>query len=67
MSEWILSIGEMILTGECRVLRENNKKLHDFCLSPNIIVVIKSRKVRWARHVVRVGRGDRYAYKFFVE
>jgi hypothetical protein len=29
--------------------------------SPNIIRVIKSRKMRWAGHVAHMGRGDMYA------
>ena len=36
------------------------KKLHNLYYSPNIIRVIKFRKLRWAENVVRMeeGRGD---------
>jgi hypothetical protein len=40
-------------TGEWR--RLHNKQLHDLCSSPNIIRVIKSRRMRWAGHVARMG------------
>jgi len=39
--------------------------LNDLYCSPNIVRVIKSRKMRWARHVVRVG-DDRCAYRVLV-
>jgi hypothetical protein len=39
--------------GEWRKLR--NKELNDLYCSPNIIRVIKSRRMSWARHVVRGG------------
>jgi hypothetical protein len=32
-------------------------KLHNLYYSPNIVKVIKSRKMRWAGHVVRMGEG----------
>jgi hypothetical protein len=32
-----------------------NEELHSFYSSPNIIRVIKSRRMRWARHVARMG------------
>lgn len=41
------------VTGECRKL--HNEDLNDLCFSPNIVRVIKSRRTRWAGHVVRVG------------
>jgi hypothetical protein len=31
--------------------------LHNLYSSPNIVRVIKSRRMRWARHVVRMGKG----------
>jgi len=30
--------------------RLHNKKLHKLCFSPNIIRMIKSRRIRWAGH-----------------
>ena len=41
------------VTGEWR--RLNNKELHDLYCSPNIVRVIKSRRMRWAGHVARMG------------
>jgi hypothetical protein len=43
------------VTGDWRRLR--NEELHNFYSSPNHIWVIKSRRIRWARHVAR--RGER--------
>jgi hypothetical protein len=40
------------VTGEWRKL--HNKVLHDLYSSPNIVWVIKSRRMRWARHVARM-------------
>jgi hypothetical protein len=42
------------VTGERRKL--HNKELHDFYSSPSIIIIIKSRRMRWAGHVARMGR-----------
>jgi hypothetical protein len=46
------------VTGERR--RLHNKELHALYSSPNIILVIKSRRLRWAGHVARMGerRGE---------
>jgi hypothetical protein len=33
----------------------NNDKLHSLCSSPNIVRAIKSRRMRWAGHVARMG------------
>jgi len=41
------------ITGEWR--RLHNKELNDLYSSPNIMQVIKSRRMRWAGHVVRMG------------
>jgi hypothetical protein len=41
------------VTGEWRKL--HNKELHDLYSSPNIIRIIKSRRMRWAGHVARMG------------
>jgi hypothetical protein len=42
------------VTGEWR--KFNNEELHDLYSSPNIVRVIKSRRMRWVGHVVRMGR-----------
>jgi hypothetical protein len=43
------------VTGEWRKL--HNEELHDlYTSSPSIIKIIKSRMMRWAGHVVRMGR-----------
>jgi hypothetical protein len=43
------------ITGEWRKL--HNGELHDFYSSPDIIRQIKSRRMRWAGHVARMGDG----------
>jgi hypothetical protein len=35
----------------------HNDELHDVYSSPNIVRVIKSRRMRWAGHVARMGEG----------
>jgi len=39
-------------------IAQRNKELYDVYFSPNIISVTKSRIVRWAVHVVRMGRAE---------
>jgi hypothetical protein len=35
----------------------HNDELYNLYSSPNIVRVIKSRRMRWARHVARMGEG----------
>jgi hypothetical protein len=35
----------------------HNDDLHSLCSSPNIVRVIKSRRIRWAGHVARMEKG----------
>jgi hypothetical protein len=51
------------VTGEWR--RLHNEELYDLYSSPNIFRVIKSRRLRWARHVARIGE-SRSAYRVLV-
>jgi hypothetical protein len=43
------------VTGEWR--RLHNEELYALCSSPNIIRMIKSRRLKWAEHVACMGRG----------
>jgi hypothetical protein len=36
----------------------HNDELHSLYLLPNIVRVIKSRRMRWAGHVARMGTGE---------
>jgi len=45
--------------------RLHNEELNDLYSSPNIVRVIKSRRVRWARHVARMGE-ERGVYRVLV-
>jgi len=47
-------------TGEWR--RLHNEELNDLYSSPNIVRVIKSRRMRWAGHVARMGE-ERGVYR----
>ena len=43
------------VTGEWRKL--HSEELNNLYCSPNIVRVIKSRRMRWAGHVARMGEG----------
>jgi len=45
--------------------RLHNEKLNDLYSSPNIVRVIKSRRIRWAGHVARMGE-ERGVYRVLV-
>jgi hypothetical protein len=51
------------VTGGWRKL--HNEELHNLCSSPSIIIMIKSKKIRWAGHVSRMGE-KRNAYRILV-
>ena len=46
---------QLITNGEWR--RLHNEELHSLYRSPNIIRVIKSRRLKWAGHVARIEEG----------
>ena len=45
--------------------RLHNEELNDLCSSPNIVRVIKSRRMRWAGHVARMVE-ERWVYRVLV-
>jgi len=51
------------VTGQWR--RLHNEELNDLYSSPNIVQVIKSKRMRWAGHVARMGE-ERGVYRVFV-
>jgi hypothetical protein len=51
------------VTGGWRKL--HNEELHDLYSSPSIIRIIRSRRMRWAAHVARMGE-KRNAYRLLV-
>jgi hypothetical protein len=51
------------VTGEWRKL--HNEELHDLYCSPNIVRVIKSRRMSWAGHVPWMGK-ERGVYRVLV-
>jgi len=51
------------VTGELR--RLYNEELKNLYSSPNIVRVVKSRRIRWAGHVARMGEA-RGLYRFLV-
>jgi len=59
----IFGSGRDEVTGEWR--RLHNEELNDLYFSPNIVRVIKSRRMRWAGHVVRMVE-ERGVYRVLV-
>jgi hypothetical protein len=59
----IFGLTRDVVTGEWR--RLHHEKLNDLYSSPNIILVIKSRRMRWAGHVACMGEG-KGAYRILV-
>ena len=57
---WIFGPRKDEVTGEWR--RPHNEELTDLYSSPNIVRVIKSRRMRWAGHVARIGE-ERGVYR----
>jgi hypothetical protein len=51
------------VTGGWRKL--HNVELHDLCSSSSVIRMIESRRLRWARHLQRIGE-KRRAYRLLV-
>jgi hypothetical protein len=51
------------VTGDWRKL--NNEELHNLYSSPSIIRMIRSRRMKWAGHVARMGE-RRNAYRIMV-
>jgi len=51
------------VNGERRKL--HNERLNDMYCSPNIVRVIKSRRISWAGHVARIGE-RRGVYRFLM-
>jgi hypothetical protein len=46
-------------------IKLHNEELHDLYSSPNIIRIIKARRMRWAGHVARMGE-KRNTYRLLV-
>ena len=59
----IFGPGSDEVTGEWR--RLYNEELNDLYSSPNIVRVIKSRRMRWTGHVARMG-DERGLYRVLV-
>jgi hypothetical protein len=47
-----------------RLRKLHNEELHNLYSSPDIIRMIKSRRMRWAGHVVRMGVDEKWVQNF---
>jgi hypothetical protein len=45
----------------------HNEELHNLYSSPNIIRMIKSKRMRWAGHVGRMGGDEKYIIEYWWE
>jgi hypothetical protein len=54
-----------VITDLCYEWRKLHNEPNDLYSSPTILWVIKSRRMRWARHVTRMGEG-RVVYRVWV-
>jgi hypothetical protein len=55
---------------ENRVLRKrtpHDEELYDLYSSPNIIRMVKSRRVRWSGHVAGIGKGEVHTWFWWRE
>jgi len=66
-AEKIAEISQVLIKSFSSTLwrRLHNEELHDLYSSPNIVRVIKSRRMRWAGHVARTGE-ERGVYRVLV-
>jgi hypothetical protein len=39
-------------------IKLHNEDLRDLCSSPSILRIMKSRRMRWAEHVARMGKRE---------
>jgi hypothetical protein len=63
VQRWIFGPKRDEITGEWRKL--HNEEQHDLYSSPNIIRIMKSRRMRWAGHVSQLGE-KRKVYRLLV-
>jgi hypothetical protein len=57
----------LVLIRESPGIKLHNEELRDVYFSPNIIRIIRSRRMRWVGHVVRIGEEKKNAYRLLVE
>src|SRR5215510_1105919 len=58
-------MGVLCLVTWCAERTSSLEELHDLYSSPNIVRLIKSRRMRWAGHVARLGE-ERDVYRVLV-